>query len=343
MLQHSVNGVLLSNDGTKLLYYPPCKHDESYEMPSFVEEIDSCSFYYPENLKNLSFGKRPVYISNSAFCGVKLTSINHVTTREGYLALDNDIRKNIQDNLDKFEGQPIITSLVEQEVDYAISTYIGENTHLANYQKIRALYDYTAAKVTYDYDNKQAGYNHCVSSLFLRDKTVCEGYALAMKLLLDKAGIRNELVVTGRAIPGPGHAWNIVNLNNTWLHIDPTWDDADLDNATTKYFFKTTEEYEKLGHRVDYFVSTRDLHNYSWTTSDPALTGTTPNCDPLFGDIDDDGELTYNDVRAMRDELRGFEYYAYAGYYNLRADMNRDGVLDSKDYDLLEQLVVKQQ
>lgn len=59
---------------------------------------------------------------------------------------------------------------------------------------------------------------------------VCYGYATAMKVLLDKAGIPN-IYVEGRAyndrnLPdGEQHAWNVVNYNNAYYAIDPTWND----------------------------------------------------------------------------------------------------------------------
>ena len=224
-----------------------------------------------ESLKNISFTKTHVKKASSVFNGTELTSINNVTTREEYNALDKDIKSTIQDYIPALEGQPIITSLVEQEVDYAIATYLDE-PNMTVYEKIKALYDYVANKVEYDHDDRSNEGNHCPSSIFLRDKTVCEGYALGMKLLLDKAGIQNEMVFTDPG-KGTGHAWNIVNIDGDWLHIDATWDDEDDGSvvAGTTYFLRTTEEYGNTYHRVDYHVENSQFKNYSWAVIDPSL------------------------------------------------------------------------
>lgn len=54
---------------------------------------------------------------------------------------------------------------------------------------------------------------------------VCQGYALAFKLLLDEMEI--ESVITSSA--AMNHAWNMVKLGEAWYHVDVTWDDATPD------------------------------------------------------------------------------------------------------------------
>ena len=45
---------------------------------------------------------------------------------------------------------------------------------------------------------------------------------------------------------------------------------------------------------------------------------------------------------AMRDEVRASEYYGYMNYYNITADMNRDGAINMVDYDILYNKVNQQ-
>ena len=338
----AVNGVLYNKESTIVLLYPPCKRDQSFELMPCVKFLDEDSFLNVKYLKNFSFNQNEIELKDGQFDSMELTSINHITTREEYNALDNDIKSNIQNNLYSLEGQPIITSLVEQEIDYAIATYLDES-NMTIYEKIKALYDYAVDKVEYDHEDMQNDNNHCPSSLFLRDKTVCEGYALAMKLLLDKAGIRNEMLITDPSNKA-GHAWNIVNIDGNWLHIDATWDDEDDGTlgADITYFLKTTEEYAKLHHRVDYHVENDRFGDYSWAVVDPSLHNTKPECNMLFGDLDADGVLTIKDVLSMRDEIRAFGNYSYMNYYNITADMNRDGAINMSDYNILNNIVSSQ-
>jgi transglutaminase-like putative cysteine protease len=53
---------------------------------------------------------------------------------------------------------------------------------------------------------------------------VCLGYAQAYSALMNEAGVETY-VVTGEVLSGGSHAWNKVNIDGTWLSVDPTWND----------------------------------------------------------------------------------------------------------------------
>ena len=59
--------------------------------------------------------------------------------------------------------------------------------------------------------------------VLLRGTGVCDSYAKAYVLLLQKAGIEVKRV-TGY-VDGINHAWVIAKIDGEWCHIDPTWDD----------------------------------------------------------------------------------------------------------------------
>ena len=86
-------------------------------------------------------------------------------------------------------------------------------------------------------------------------ESVCEGYAKAFKYLMDQVGIES-IVIIGDAKDSNGntqnHAWNYVNLNNTWYAVDSTWDDPVLIGGGTltkkykyKYFLKGSTTMSK--------------------------------------------------------------------------------------------------
>lgn len=56
---------------------------------------------------------------------------------------------------------------------------------------------------------------------FVNGNAVCQGYALAFKVLMDRAGI-DCCYVNSKAI---SHGWNMVQLDGAWYHVDVTWDD----------------------------------------------------------------------------------------------------------------------
>lgn len=68
-------------------------------------------------------------------------------------------------------------------------------------------------------------------------RAVCEGYARAFQLLLNRVGIPNYLVTgTGVNAAGDteGHMWNLVDLDSQHYYVDVTWDDLDS-VATDRY------------------------------------------------------------------------------------------------------------
>ncbi len=66
----------------------------------------------------------------------------------------------------------------------------------------------------------------------VRGSAVCEGYAHAMALLLNKVGI-DCYYANGYGENSP-HMWNTVKIYDKWYHLDATWDDND--NAFFNYF-----------------------------------------------------------------------------------------------------------
>jgi hypothetical protein len=96
---------------------------------------------------------------------------------------------------------------------------------------------------------------------------VCQAYAEAAKLLLNKVGIECEVVVgTSR---DENHAWNIVKLDNEYYMLDVTWNDP-----TTEV--DGEEEYVYY----DYFNLTQEQFavDHSWDTSKwPVANGTKYN------------------------------------------------------------------
>jgi hypothetical protein len=330
------DGVLYNYDKTTLEWYPCKKSATSFTFPNSVTKIQYLAFVNVAYLQNLDLTPY-IQIIDDAFMGCNISSINNITTRQQYINWNPTIKSIFQDNLNAFGSLPFTVSLVDQEVQYAVDNYIEDGMN--DYQKIKALYNYVAQKVSYTSGNTSDLKNHCISSIFLGDTTVCEGYTLGMSLLLDKVGITNC------PVSGGSHAWNLVELNGIWLQLDPTGDDRG-DYMSTIYFLKTSSEYSSY-HPVYERPDNANMTNGAFTDYSYGVdksiywpASNMPQCNAIIGDIAlPDGVLTDADLYAMVDEIRGYTMYGQYGYYNVKADMNRDGAINQGDYDLLYELV----
>ena len=97
-----------------------------------------------------------------------------------------------------------------------------------------AVHDWLANNVTYDQievkKNRFKFRNHNAVGALLAKKAVCEGFARAYQLLLNRLGV-DCMMVFGKAKTegsweGGLHAWNIVSINGSNYYVDVTWDAA---------------------------------------------------------------------------------------------------------------------
>ncbi len=95
-----------------------------------------------------------------------------------------------------------------------------------------------------------------VYSVLVRQKAVCEGYTMAYRYLLDRAGIRSEEIISDAM----EHCWNYVFLGGHWFHVDVTWDDpvfigrAPSDGVVSREHFLLSDE------------GIRKKDHHSWST-----------------------------------------------------------------------------
>lgn len=81
-------------------------------------------------------------------------------------------------------------------------------------------------------------------------KSVCEGFALAFANVLNRLGIPCGIVTGYSSLDGTfgAHAWNIVELDRKYYHLDVTWDictkEKEID--TFDYFFLMIALCEKI-------------------------------------------------------------------------------------------------
>ena len=153
----------------------------------------------------------------------------------------------------------------DQAVDEALG--LVSETSLSDLEKALILHDYLVEQVTYNWEvdialktgesmktvEQRTGTRiYTAYGALVEGDAVCQGYALAYKLLLDKCGIDSVLVTSNEM----GHAWNLVKLDGSWYHVDVTWDDPTPDlpgYCGHDNFLRSNSGIEAEGH-------------YGWTT-----------------------------------------------------------------------------
>lgn len=121
----------------------------------------------------------------------------------------------------------------------------------SDFGREKFFHDYICKNTVYDletYDN----FGDSAYSVLIDGKAICEGYARALKMLLDACEIYNYLVVGNTENDEgkmEGHMWNVVSIDGELYHIDVTWDDADGDLGEIIYlYFNLTDDDIRKDH-----------------------------------------------------------------------------------------------
>lgn len=162
-------------------------------------------------------------------------------------------------------------------IDQIISEYTTED--MSDAEKVKAIHDYIILNCAYDYENYLNGTlpdeSYSPKGVLLNQTAVCEGYAKAFKAFMDELKIPCKVVIgIGYGGDTEDHAWNIVQIDNKWFHIDLTWDDPVPDTPGYigySYFLVPDEIMEK---------------DHQWKSSDyPSCTASCDRFITLLGPV----------------------------------------------------------
>lgn len=149
---------------------------------------------------------------------------------------------------------PLISKMpksAETSID-SVAKYIAEHES-DPVLRIKALHDYVADRIAYDYEQFYANdiHDQDAQTVFDKRKGVCAGYANLLSALA--SAINEQIIVvtgdardsnTGDRLAGGGHAWNAANIENHWYLIDSCWDAGYI--SREKGFTKK--------YKLDYFL-----------------------------------------------------------------------------------------
>jgi len=132
------------------------------------------------------------------------------------------------------------------------------------------VHDFLVKKVTYNNAAAQNPSNYPKSytayGALVEGSAVCEGYAKAFQLVLNKVGIQTTLI-SGKT-SGGNHMWNMANIEGSWYHVDVTFDDPNNGNANAvmrNYLNLSAAEIGKthaISNRFAYPSAASTGHNY---------------------------------------------------------------------------------
>jgi len=136
-------------------------------------------------------------------------------------------------------------------------------------EKTRVIYDWMAVNITYDYEVLPLGYDDAHAALYDafylegaldNYRAVCDGMAKLFVLLTRMEGLACYRVLgptmaefNNPIIGSTGHAWNIINIDDTWYTIDPTGNNLMVDQTLPAIVY----------HR--FFLTSEMVHDYNYS------------------------------------------------------------------------------
>ncbi len=188
----------------KVSYYKIKKNTLSKKIKKYINSLDD---YYYETFRNWSYS----YSGNNKKTKIKITLKHHLGRRQ-----------------DKY---------LFKEIKAIIKEIITPKTSI--HHQLKAIHDYIAKEITYD-NNKE---KRTAYDALKYGETVCAGYAQLTYLMLKEVGIES-IIISGETTneSDSSHAWNMVNLNGQWYHLDTTWNSGDGQGVCKYKYYNLSDE-----------------------------------------------------------------------------------------------------
>ena len=137
---------------------------------------------------------------------VQYDTAGEVTIIVNHIYNDEDIRK-INAKLDDLWVSLVKDDMESEDIIYAFHDYFINTT------KYDQLYEEEVKKGPTTHESSKA------NGVLFEGFAICSGYTDAMALVLDRLNLPNFKVASST------HVWNVVYIDDAWLHLDLTWDD----------------------------------------------------------------------------------------------------------------------
>lgn len=209
----------------------------------------------------------------------------------------------------------------QEEIDSAVQEALqGISIDASDYDKILYVYEYIVNSVEYDLE---APNNQNIYSALAGKRSVCAGYSKAAQYLLERLGI-TAVYVTGNANGANAHAWNLVQCEGEYYHLDTTWGDP-------VYQLAEGEEAPQWENITYDYMCCNDAEIYRTHQADaeyplPQCTGMTWNYYVVNGMYYDsfDSNTALNALNGAINERRNptiFKYFDEASYQQAKEEI----------------------
>lgn len=183
-------------------------------------------------------------------------------------AVSGDYVVSISPKYDENLAQPEVIAAFNAHVEEILSETTSPG--MSQLEIALSLHDYLVLHCAYDWsvlqNQGEPSYNvYTAYGALIEGNAVCQGYAMAYNLLLNKVGIETEYVTSSTI----NHGWSLVEIDGTWYHVDVTWDDPTMPFSDYnhdlpgycihKYFLVSTEGMADHG---DFTVSHATADTY---------------------------------------------------------------------------------
>ena len=228
-----------------------------------------------------------------------------------YYWLSNTLKVNAEDLLLCID-QDYATVDCREQCDLAIKDMVQDcnsniTVGMSDLGKALAIHDFICTRMNYAYESDGVTpqddiWAHNMIGCAKYNLGVCESYAKTYQYLCSLNGIEC-ITVTGFG-GDEKHAWNLININDTWYGVDATWNDTGTEELSYSCFGMakeyldtdhTAESFESTGEDYLYRlpeVSSRSLELVDLHKGD-TLVGTFGNIDEAFAAMDDEkGDYT---------------------------------------------------
>ncbi len=270
-MQHEKLALPLANNYTDQFSFQFVKKTDEFHIKSYQGMLDAIYTILENGVDEFSFYCDGTYDN----CMNDFEDISHnqtlLSTINNMVSPYNSYEKvyfkfnsygKITMSIDKLYSKEEI-ELIEGKIDEFINSNISDGMNVT--EKINAFHDYLINNSVYDKSRADAiesgndtsnSNSHKANGPLIDGIALCSGYSDAMKIYLDKLGIPNYKV------SNKNHIWNLVNIDDKWLHLDLTWDDPVTNTGENillyKFFLVDTDTLLKLdpnGHNFnkDYY------------------------------------------------------------------------------------------